>query len=75
MWKTKMKVIQLGTGLGTFASSQIVLKNFIKISLISEEILIKLAIVPKISKSSWNTGKCVLHKFKTIPTGNYKFIK
>jgi hypothetical protein len=47
-----MKVIQLGTGLGTFASSQIVLKNFIKISLISEEILIKLAIVPKISKSS-----------------------
>jgi hypothetical protein len=39
--------------------SQIVLKNFIKISLIikecPEEILIKLAIVLKISKSSWNT--------------------
>jgi hypothetical protein len=39
--------------------SQIVLKNFIKICLIieerPEEILIKLAIVLKISKSSWNT--------------------
>ena len=39
--------------------SQIVLKNFIKISLIIKEcpegILIKLAIVLKISKSSWNT--------------------
>jgi hypothetical protein len=39
--------------------SKIVLKNFIKISLIikecPDEILIKLAIVLKISKSSWNT--------------------
>ena len=39
--------------------SQIVVKNFIKISLIikefPEDILIKLAIVLKISKSSWNT--------------------
>jgi hypothetical protein len=39
--------------------SQIVLKNFIIISLIikecHEDILIKLAIVLKISKSSWNT--------------------
>ena len=58
-------VIQLGTGLRTFAHhlhfciSQIVPKNFIKISLIikecPEEIFIKLAIVLKISKSSWNT--------------------
>ena len=36
------------------------MKNFIKISLIikecPEQILIKLAIVLKISKSSWNTG-------------------
>ena len=40
--------------------SQIVLKNFIKISLIiifPEEILIKLAIVVKIWKSSWNTTR------------------
>ena len=40
--------------------SQIVLKNFLKYSLIikecPEEILIKLAIVLKISKSSWKTG-------------------
>ena len=40
--------------------SQIVLKNFVKISLIitecAEEILIKLEIVLKISKSNWNTG-------------------
>ena len=40
--------------------SQIVLKNVIKISLIIkeclEEILIKLAIILKISKSSWNTA-------------------
>ena len=39
---------------------QIVLKNFIKISLIvkecPEEVLIKLAIVLKITKSSWNTA-------------------
>ena len=40
-------------------TSQIVLKSFIKISLIIKEcpgeILIKLTIVLKISKSSWNT--------------------
>jgi hypothetical protein len=39
--------------------SQMVLKNFIKNSLIfkecPEEILIKMVIVLKISKSSWNT--------------------
>jgi hypothetical protein len=52
-----ISVIQLRTGLTIF--SQIVLKNFLKISLIikecHEEILIKLAIVQKISKSNWNT--------------------
>ena len=48
-------VIQLGTGFST-PFSQIVLKNSIKISFIikecPKEILIKLAIVLKISKSS-----------------------
>ena len=46
--------------------SQIVLKNFVKNSLINEEILIKLAIVPKISKSSWNTVIWLLSSIKTI---------
>jgi hypothetical protein len=48
--------------------SQIVLKNFINISLIikecHEEYLIKLSIVLKISKSSWNTEhKCFIFTF------------
>jgi hypothetical protein len=61
-------VIQLGTGLRTMfpSISQIVLKNFVKNSLINEEILIKLAIVPKISKSSWNTVIWLLSSIKTI---------
>jgi hypothetical protein len=45
--------------------SQIVLKNFIKVSLIIkeclDEILIKLAIALKISKSSWNTVICYVY--------------
>jgi hypothetical protein len=45
--------------------SQIILKNFIKISLIikkcPEEIWIKLAIVLNISKSRWNTGIWLAH--------------
>ena len=52
-----ISVIQLGTGLKTIAHlaiSQIVMKNFIKFCLIikecPEEILMKLAIVLKISK-------------------------
>ena len=59
--------------LRTFANliSQIVLKNFIKISIIikecSEEILIKLSnFVLKILKSSWNTGQVfILHLYKS----------
>jgi hypothetical protein len=55
-------VIQLSTNLRTFAYLflKFVMKNFIKISLIikecPEEILIKLAIVLKISKSIRNTA-------------------
>ena len=59
---TDITLIQLDTGHSFFA--HFFLKNFIKISLIikecPEEILIKLAIVLKISKSSWNT---VLHSY------------
>ena len=47
--------------------SQIVLKNFIKICLITkechEEILIKLVIVLKNSKSNWNTVYHYVHIF------------
>jgi hypothetical protein len=56
-------VIQLGIGLRTFAHLFLKLswRTLQKISLIikecPEEILIKLAIVLKISKSSWNTVK------------------
>jgi hypothetical protein len=50
-----------------FCISQIVPKNFIKISLIikecPQEILIKLAIVLKISKSSWNIAVLILFEF------------
>jgi hypothetical protein len=56
-------MIQLGTGLRAFAHLFLKLswRTLLKISLIikecPEEILIKLAIVLKISKSNWNTDR------------------
>ena len=56
--------------------SQIVLKNFMKINIIikecPEEILIKLAIVLKISKSSWNIDM-FWYKYQHTVTERYKY--
>ena len=67
-------MIELGVGLGDICPpiSQLVLKNLIKMSLIikecPEEIVINMAIVLKISKSSWSTAVlpfeafCILYR-------------
>jgi hypothetical protein len=57
--------------------SKIVLKNFIKISLIikecPDEILMKLAIVLKISKSSWKTASKIIYcaQISLVPDNIY----